>query len=78
MAAITPPAPDQPRRARREAGWPCASYDPASFHRDYPNSKLLVDATLRSDLSDEQRASFEEARRKGSDEIDLGESQKDG
>lgn len=50
-----------------------ASYDPSSFHREYPNSKLLVDCTLRSDLSDEQRASFEEARCRGSDEIDLGE-----
>jgi hypothetical protein len=50
-----------------------ASYDPSSFHREYPNSKLLIDCTLRSDLSDEQRASFEEARCRGSDEIDLGE-----
>src|SRR5207248_2336584 len=39
-----------------------ATYDPSSFHREYPNSKLLVDCTLRSDLTDEQRASFEEAR----------------
>jgi UbiD family decarboxylase len=48
-----------------------ASYDPSSFHREYPSSKLLVDATLSSDLSDEQRASFAEARCRGSDEIDL-------
>jgi hypothetical protein len=49
-----------------------ASYDPSSFHREYPNSKLLVDATLRSDLSEEQRASFAEARCRGSEDIDLG------
>jgi 2,5-furandicarboxylate decarboxylase 1 len=48
-----------------------ASYDPSSLHREYPNAKLLVDCTLRSDLSDEQRASFEEARVAGSDRIDL-------
>jgi 2,5-furandicarboxylate decarboxylase 1 len=48
-----------------------ASYDPSSFHREYPNAKLLVDCTLRSDLDDEQRASFEEARCQGSGEIDL-------
>jgi 2,5-furandicarboxylate decarboxylase 1 len=50
-----------------------ASYDPSSFHREYPNAKLLVDCTLRSDLSDEQRASFVEARCAGSDTIDLGD-----
>jgi 2,5-furandicarboxylate decarboxylase 1 len=48
-----------------------ASYDPSSFHREYPNAKLLVDCTLRSDLDDGQRASFEEARCRGSDTIDL-------
>jgi 2,5-furandicarboxylate decarboxylase 1 len=48
-----------------------ASYDPSSFHREYPNAKLLLDCTLRSDLDDAQRASFEEARCRGSDEIDL-------
>jgi 2,5-furandicarboxylate decarboxylase 1 len=50
-----------------------ASYDPSSFHREYPNAKLLVDATLRSDLDAEQRASFEEARCAGSDDIELGD-----
>jgi 2,5-furandicarboxylate decarboxylase 1 len=48
-----------------------ASYDPSSFHREYPNSKVMIDATLRSDLTSAQRASFEEARCKGSDDIDL-------
>jgi 2,5-furandicarboxylate decarboxylase 1 len=47
-----------------------ASYDPSSFHREFPNSKLLIDATLRSDLTEEQRASFTEARTRGGDEID--------
>jgi 2,5-furandicarboxylate decarboxylase 1 len=50
-----------------------ASYDPSSFHREYPNSKLLIDATIRSDLTDEQRASFAEARTIGSERIDLAE-----
>jgi 2,5-furandicarboxylate decarboxylase 1 len=48
-----------------------ASYDPSSFHREYPNAKLLLDCTLRSDLDDQQRASFEEARCQGSEQIDL-------
>lgn len=50
-----------------------ASYDPSSFHREYPNSKLMIDATLRSDLTEEQRLSFEEARCRGSDDIDLAD-----
>jgi 3-polyprenyl-4-hydroxybenzoate decarboxylase len=50
-----------------------ATYDPSSFHREYPNSKLLIDCTLRSDLSEEERASFEEARCVGTDKIDLDE-----
>lgn len=48
-----------------------ASYDPSSFHREYPNAKLLLDCTLRSDLDDQQRASFEEAHCRGSEQIDL-------
>lgn len=48
-----------------------ASYDPSSFHREYPNAKLLLDCTLRSDLDTQQRASFEEARCRGSEAIDL-------
>jgi 2,5-furandicarboxylate decarboxylase 1 len=48
-----------------------ASYDPSSFHREHPNAKLLLDCTLRSDLDDQQRASFEEARCRGSEQIDL-------
>ena len=50
-----------------------ASYDPSSFHREYPNSKLLIDATIRSDLTDDQRAAFSEARTIGRDRIDLAE-----
>jgi 2,5-furandicarboxylate decarboxylase 1 len=50
-----------------------ASYDPSSFHREFPNSKLLIDATLRSDLTDEQRGSFREARTVGADRIDPAE-----
>lgn len=50
-----------------------ATYDPSSLHREYPNAKLLIDCTLRSDLSDDERASFEEARVRGSGDIDLGE-----
>ena len=48
-----------------------ASYDPSSFHREYPNSKLLIDATIRSDLTEEQRNSFTEAATVGADRIDL-------
>jgi 2,5-furandicarboxylate decarboxylase 1 len=50
-----------------------ASYDPSSFHREYPNSKLMLDVTLASDLSPEQRAGFEEARCKGADQIELSD-----
>jgi 2,5-furandicarboxylate decarboxylase 1 len=50
-----------------------ASYDPSSFHREYPNSKLLIDATIRSDLSEEQRSSFTEAATVGADRINLAE-----
>jgi 2,5-furandicarboxylate decarboxylase 1 len=48
-----------------------ATYDPSSFHREYPNSKLMIDATLSSELSQELRASFEEAKRAWPHEIDL-------
>ena len=48
-----------------------ATYDPSSFHREFPNAKLLIDATLRSDLTDEQRGSFAEARTAGAAGIDL-------
>lgn len=50
-----------------------ATYDPSSMHREYPNSKLLIDATLRSDLSEEARASFEEAKPGWQQEIDLAD-----
>lgn len=50
-----------------------ATYDPSSFHREYPNAKLLIDCTLRSDLTDEQRASFVEARSQGSEDLNIEE-----
>jgi 2,5-furandicarboxylate decarboxylase 1 len=50
-----------------------ASYDPSSFHREYPNSKLLIDATIRSDLTEEQRGSFTEAATVGAERIDLAD-----
>ena len=48
-----------------------ATYDPSSFHREYPNAKLMIDATLRSDLSPEARAGFDEARPAWPHPIDL-------
>lgn len=48
-----------------------ASYDPSSFHREYPNSKLLIDATLPSDLTPAERGAFVEARVRGSADLDL-------
>ncbi len=50
-----------------------ATYDPSSFHREYPNSKLMIDATLRSDLPPDVRASFEEATPPWPREIDLAD-----
>ncbi|MDE0171428.1 MAG: UbiD family decarboxylase [bacterium] len=48
-----------------------ATYDPSSFHREYPNSKLMVDATIPSDLDPGVRAAFEEARPGWHEEFDL-------
>ena len=48
-----------------------ATYDPSSYHREYPNSKLMLDATIPSDLSAEERVGFEEARPAWPDEINL-------
>ena len=48
-----------------------ATYDPSSFHREYPNSKLMVDATIRSDLSPDERAGFVEAVPAWPHEIEL-------
>jgi 3-polyprenyl-4-hydroxybenzoate decarboxylase len=48
-----------------------ATYDPSSFHRDYPNSKMMIDATLSTDLTPEQRSGFAEARCRGSEQINL-------
>jgi 2,5-furandicarboxylate decarboxylase 1 len=50
-----------------------ATYDPSSFHREYPNSKLMIDATLSTDLTDEQRAGFESAVCAGSETIRLAD-----
>jgi 3-polyprenyl-4-hydroxybenzoate decarboxylase len=48
-----------------------ATYDPSSFHREYPNSKLLIDATISSELTSEERAGLTEAHARGADDIDL-------
>jgi 2,5-furandicarboxylate decarboxylase 1 len=50
-----------------------ASYDPSSFHREYPSSKLMIDVTLPAGLSEEQRAGFESARCEGSQGIRLAD-----
>lgn len=48
-----------------------ATYDPSSFHREYPNSKLMVDATIPTDLDPAVRAAFEEAKPGWHEDIDL-------
>jgi UbiD family decarboxylase len=48
-----------------------ATYDPSSFHREYPNSKLLIDATISSELSADEREGLAEAHARGADTIDL-------
>ena len=48
-----------------------ATYDPSSFHREYPSSKLVIDATLPTGLSAEQRAGFVEAACRGADTVVL-------
>jgi 2,5-furandicarboxylate decarboxylase 1 len=50
-----------------------ATYDPSSFHREYPNSKLMIDATLSSELPPEGRSNFQEAGRAWPHRIDLDE-----
>jgi 2,5-furandicarboxylate decarboxylase 1 len=50
-----------------------ATYDPSSFHREYPNSKLMIDATLPTELTDDQRAGFEPAKCAGSETIRLSD-----
>lgn len=50
-----------------------ATYDPSSFHREYPNSKLMIDATLASDLPPEVRGSFDEAKPPWPHPIDLSQ-----
>jgi 2,5-furandicarboxylate decarboxylase 1 len=50
-----------------------ATYDPSSLHREYPNAKVMLDATLPADLSPEQRSSFSEARCAGSDGVVLAD-----
>jgi 2,5-furandicarboxylate decarboxylase 1 len=55
-----------------------ATYDPSSFHHEYPNSKLLIDATVSSDLTPEQREGMREARAPRVDEIDLSDYLGDG
>ncbi len=48
-----------------------ATYDPSSLHREYPNSKLMIDATIPTDLDPSVRAAFEEAKPGWPDRIDL-------
>ena len=48
-----------------------ATYDPSSFHREYPNSKLMIDATIPTDLDPGVRAAFEEAKPGWRHDIDL-------
>jgi 2,5-furandicarboxylate decarboxylase 1 len=50
-----------------------ATYDPSSFHREYPSSKIMIDATLSTGLSDAQRAGFEQARCEGAESIRLAD-----
>jgi 2,5-furandicarboxylate decarboxylase 1 len=50
-----------------------ATYDPSSFHREYPNSKLMIDATLPTELTDDQRAGFETAKCAGSETVQLAD-----
>jgi 3-polyprenyl-4-hydroxybenzoate decarboxylase len=50
-----------------------ATYDPSSFHREYPNSKLMIDATLPAGLTEDQRAGFEQASCAGSEQIALAD-----
>jgi 2,5-furandicarboxylate decarboxylase 1 len=48
-----------------------ATYDPSSYHREYPSSKMMIDATIPTELTDAQRAGFEQARCPGSEQIAL-------
>ncbi|MCY4371633.1 MAG: UbiD family decarboxylase [bacterium] len=48
-----------------------ATYDPSSFHREYPNSKLMIDATIPTDLDPSVRAAFDEAKPGWPQAIDL-------
>jgi 2,5-furandicarboxylate decarboxylase 1 len=50
-----------------------ATYDPSSFHREYPNAKVMLDATISTEVTAEQRESFNEAVCVGSADIRLGD-----
>jgi 2,5-furandicarboxylate decarboxylase 1 len=50
-----------------------ATYDPSSHHQEYPSAKVLIDATLPTELTPEQRDAFTEARCVGSDDIQLSD-----
>lgn len=45
--------------------------DPSSYHYDYPSTKVGIDATIRSDITDQQRLEFERAKCVGVEQIDL-------
>jgi 2,5-furandicarboxylate decarboxylase 1 len=50
-----------------------ATYDPSSHHREYPSAKVIIDATLPTELTPEQRDGFSEARCVGADDIQLSD-----
>jgi 2,5-furandicarboxylate decarboxylase 1 len=45
--------------------------DPSNFHNDYPSAKVGIDATVRSDIKEEQKIEFERAKCVGVDKVDL-------
>jgi 2,5-furandicarboxylate decarboxylase 1 len=50
-----------------------ATYDPSSHHREYPSAKVLIDATLPTELQPEERDGFIEAVCPGAEDIRLSD-----
>jgi 2,5-furandicarboxylate decarboxylase 1 len=50
-----------------------ATYDPSSHHREYPSAKVMLDATLPTELTPEQREGFSEAQCAGSSSLQLSD-----
>jgi 2,5-furandicarboxylate decarboxylase 1 len=50
-----------------------ATYDPSSHHREYPSAKVMLDATLPTELTPEQRVGFSEAQCAGAASIQLSD-----